>query len=850
MAIFEKENEVFQNSSYREHLNRNWDNGNKQFDAMNARINAKSENSAPDEVVQARIDANGQKYASLAGRLDANQKVAENAKNVANNAYNYARNQLENKIAQMNNGVKGYPNAEAIKKAYPAGADGIYIAVDTGHQWYYVDGMWKDAGVYQATGITEEITNTLANTYKFSKVINKDNYLIELPNLDDLVESQILLLQFERGETNLPAGLPFTVFPYGNVTLINNGRNKSQIIVTSNGIYSRSYNQILYKYDQWYDISGMISSNENISDLTLYKKAGDLPIGKLFAVLPGVFSDLPNSVDSFSIITMGARSYSRDGLIQLAYNRNGNSYWRSTKKDNTWGEWQEKINSNTTETLRNDAVLDLGMQNKIWQKYDFKNVVMDKWISSSGSIEDYNGWCYTPNFIPVGKNLIYTFAARDSDHLDYTVMPMSDVYICLYDKDRKFIKQIYTTRASGTFNVGDSAYMRFSMSYKKYQDVYYPSLYQQSSLPSKIEPGIYTTNPQTDGEIVVNSINKYDLVPTTTIFKASNLPLYLYGDSVIVGDANNSVKLYLYDTYSNTIKKNNLKNGWVIPKNDSSDYNLEFFGLKGRATNSYWNYPTDVMKRRSLIKVKTVSQEIADGKNISVLVIGDSLTNYNIYMNRVGELFKNDSHTKVSFLGTRGDETKHEGRGGWSAKTYCTMENYNTYDNPFLYDGKFDFKHYMKTEGYANVDLVIINLGTNDVNTTDIVKDYNFEESINSYKKIIANIKNFNPNVQIALGSTLTPARYLDENLDIKTRRQEWNEKVQRLCAENGYTYIPYSLVVDPINDFKFENVQIDEYNSEIIKKVSDNTHPANSGYIKMGDLTYATIKYIADRFL
>ena len=73
---------------------------------------------------------------------------------------------------------------------------------------------------------------------------------------------------------------------------------------------------------------------------------------------------------------------------------------------------------------------------------------------------------------------------------------------------------------------------------------------------------------------------------------------------------------------------------------------------------------------------------------------------------------------------------------------------------------------------------------------------------------------------------------------------------MQRLCAENGYTYIPYSLVVDPINDFKFENVQIDEYNSEIIKKVSDNTHPANSGYIKMGDLTYATIKYIADRFL
>ena len=46
---------------------------------------------------------------------------------------------------------------------------------------------------------------------------------------------------------------------------------------------------------------------------------------------------------------------------------------------------------------------------------------------------------------------------------------------------------------------------------------------------------------------------------------------------------------------------------------------------------------------------------------------------------------------------------------------------------------------------------------------------------------------------------------------------------------------MPWWLAVDPINDFKYEEVQIDEYNAATIKKVADNTHPADSGYKKNG---------------
>lgn len=157
MAVFENEKQTLQGSEYYAHLNRNWDNGNKQFDAMNARINAKAENSAPGEVIQARIDANGNVYKSLAGRLDANQKVAENASYIANSAYTYAKTELYKKLSQMNNGVKAFADINKLKQAYPNGSDGIFVTVDTGHQWYYVDGLWRDAGIYQASSYDSEL---------------------------------------------------------------------------------------------------------------------------------------------------------------------------------------------------------------------------------------------------------------------------------------------------------------------------------------------------------------------------------------------------------------------------------------------------------------------------------------------------------------------------------------------------------------------------------------------------------------------------------------------------------------------------------------------------------------------
>lgn len=56
---------------------------------------------------------------------------------------------LNARIASARFIPKVFANADALKKAYPNGQDGIFVVADTGHMWLYVNGAWKDSGVYQ-----------------------------------------------------------------------------------------------------------------------------------------------------------------------------------------------------------------------------------------------------------------------------------------------------------------------------------------------------------------------------------------------------------------------------------------------------------------------------------------------------------------------------------------------------------------------------------------------------------------------------------------------------------------------------------------------------------------------------
>ncbi|MCI5762682.1 MAG: CotH kinase family protein [Ligilactobacillus agilis] len=175
MSIFEKESSNFQNRNYRAHLNRNWQNGNDEFRAINERLSKINQNENNNsEIIASHVDLHGIDYKSLPFRLDNMQIIGENANQLANSINNKINTLVEDKLAQIDNSVHAYPNADSIKQAYPNGKLGIFVAVDTGHQWYWVDGSWKDGGFYQASAPIDDIRAVDA------KVISNANLLKSL----------------------------------------------------------------------------------------------------------------------------------------------------------------------------------------------------------------------------------------------------------------------------------------------------------------------------------------------------------------------------------------------------------------------------------------------------------------------------------------------------------------------------------------------------------------------------------------------------------------------------------------------------------------------------------------------
>ena len=49
-----------------------------------------------------------------------------------------------------------YDNLNALKTAYPNGAKGIYVTIDTGHFYIFENSSWKDCGIFQSAGIADK----------------------------------------------------------------------------------------------------------------------------------------------------------------------------------------------------------------------------------------------------------------------------------------------------------------------------------------------------------------------------------------------------------------------------------------------------------------------------------------------------------------------------------------------------------------------------------------------------------------------------------------------------------------------------------------------------------------------
>lgn len=353
---------------------------------------------------------------------------------------------------------------------------------------------------------------------------------------------------------------------------------------------------------------------------------------------------------------------------------------------------------------------------------------------------------------------------------------------------------------------------------------------------------------------VVADYKKHEVILPGKVVVAAGRQLQLHYDNILYGlDATTT------QGCSVTNMTNNKRYAYITPGDaTASDITCDF--ICERMASSVGNGSlseninlTDLTKRFTL---HTVRSTAGQGTTRRVMLIGDSITANGIHAQRLEQLFANDS-MNIQLLGTLGMGGKtgdmHEGRGGWSALTYCTKSEYNGYTNAFWNPNtsSFDFSYYMQKNGYSGVDDVFITLGINDVSN-----GLSSAGIISYYNKIIASIRAYDPTVNIFIGLPIVPSQMTYADRTQTTAQQEKNRRLgmqKALIAEydcrerEGYFVVPFGITIDTLYDFPSEKRLVSANSSINIDYCTDSTHPLASGYYKMADMEYSYLKYVAE---
>lgn len=257
----------------------------------------------------------------------------------SNDTLQRAKQEIDNQISLSKAAFEpeGFENEAALKAKYPAGASGLMVTVDTGHKWLWVDGAWKDCGVYQAAGVT---------TYKLNKIISgADDLVAPYDDLDTLPANSTVSYAAPCDVKNKPTDINdnFTVHTFSNSTSNDDthaGNGKMQVLMTGDTLYWRmSWGPTYYEWQKINKRSRIITTKNQL--VAPYDDLNTLPINTVvtYAVSDGVQNKPYTSASFFTVFTFGDNSI---GATQLLASQNSSLYWRASWSDgkNSYYGWQ------------------------------------------------------------------------------------------------------------------------------------------------------------------------------------------------------------------------------------------------------------------------------------------------------------------------------------------------------------------------------------------------------------------------------------------------------------------------------------------------------------------------------
>lgn len=428
------------------------------------------------------------------------------------------------------------------------------------------------------------------------------------------------------------------------------------------------------------------------------------------------------------------------------------------------------------------------------------------------------------DFVEVGKNLfnkdntvsgyvdpnlgiiLANPAYKTSDYISIQENPItfSNIrFYALYDLDKKFISGgtlvsgqtktitqpkeylIRVTPFNNTLNTAQIEYGTVATSYEPYY--------------AKLK-GV-TANVSTSETIDINLPSKV----YTTIGKT----LTIYTQNLIKKDLKN----YNFNYNRGT----QLSTSYFEKYTSNSDLKIDSYNLDG-----------------DIIKSQTVKVIASNPRTtpIKTMLIGDSTVNSENDVNGVlGRSMKNELGDNLVLLGTRGiPPYNHEGRSGWTFASYRLPSQgnvTNAFYNPTTKD--FDFQYYLTHNNIEKPDVVIIQLGINDVFT------YGSDGAVlDSLVKIKADlkfikdsIKAVDSNIKVAYNLPTPPTSNVDQfarNYP-NTKYTQWRSRLNNNL-----------LVKRMIEEFDNTDIDLLAINASLdtVNNIRDGVHPKNEGYAQI----------------
>lgn len=253
------------------------------------------------------------------------------------------------------------------------------------------------------------------------------------------------------------------------------------------------------------------------------------------------------------------------------------------------------------------------------------------------------------------------------------------------------------------------------------------------------------------------------------------------------------------------------------------------------------------------IPINAISESAGAGKNLKVMVIGESTSEDGRFMSNLKNFFDLDV-VNIDFIGTRTSSgVKHEARSGWGSGTLRYIGEANNATNSFWNPEtqEFDLDYYFSQHSDVPIpDVILLNFGINEVNR--FVTDGRSGTQSEHYNFFINEFRKKNPGLISIIGLSHSFSRWTNywiesERDNIMKRTKQTIEDFKDRESERIFLN-PWYVCLDMRWDFQYSEIKSNQFSDKTSIIGTDSVHPSESGYKNMALMSYFAIKYAVSK--